>query len=200
MLEDVRKRIRQGFYVDQLKLPQETPQKTAEEVRALIEEQMRLMGPVLGRQHFELLRPLVTRLFAIMDRRKMFPPMPAAVQGKKFIARYSSLLARAQRMQEMQNIQRAIVTLQPIAQMRPDIMDNVNLDKLTKEVLTGYGVPERLMPTDQELRKTRQAQAQAAQDAKAKADQTHQSEVAKNTAPMIQQMGNAVQGQQPGGQ
>jgi len=200
MLEDVRKRIRQGFYVDQLKLPQESPQRTAEEVRALIEEQMRLMGPVLGRQHFELLRPLVATLFAIMDRRNMFPPRPPQIVGRKFIARYSSLLARAQRMQEMQNIQRAIVTLQPIAQMRPDIMDNVKLDELTKEVLTGYGVPERLMPTDQELRRIRQAQKQMAADAKAKADQQHQSEVAKNMAPMVQQMGNAQQQPTMGGQ
>lgn len=206
MLEDVRKRIRTGFYVDQLKLPQETPQKTAEEVRQLVEEQMRLMGPVLGRQHFELLRPLITRLWGIMNRRGMFAPIPAEVGKRAFRVRYSSLLARAQRMQEMQNIQRAIATLQPIAQVHPEIMDNVKLDALTKEVLSGYGVPDRLMPTDQELKKIRAKQQQAAQDAKSNADQLHQSEVAKNSAPMVQQLGNARgQGQPqqnlgPGGQ
>lgn len=197
MLEDVRKRIRQGFYVDQLKLPQESPQRTAEEVRQLIEEQMRLMGPVLGRQHFELLMPLIHRLFGIMDRKKMFPPPPAEVGNRKFKVRYSSLLARAQRMQEMQSIERALMTLGPIAKMRPDVVDNVKLDDLTKEILTGYGVPQRLLPTDQELRKIRAQQQKAMAEAKAKMDQQHQSEVAKNTAPMIQQISNAQQKQGP---
>lgn len=196
-LEDVRKRIRQGFYVDQLKLPQESPQRTAEEVRQLVEEQMRLMGPVLGRMHFELLRPLITRLFNIMDRKNMLAPLPGSAKGRKFKVRYSSLLARAQRMQEMQNIQRAVATLGPIAQMRPDIIDNVKLDDMTREILTGYGVPERLMATDNELRKIRAKQKQDAQDIKDKMNQTHQSEVAKNTAPMVQQLVNAKQNQNP---
>lgn len=197
MLEDVRKRIRTGFYVDQLKLPQETPQKTAEEVRQLVEEQMRLMGPVLGRQHFELLRPLITCLYGIMDRKSMFPPLPDVVKGKKFQVRYSSLLARAQRMQEMQNIQRAIATIAPLQQIDPTVKDNVKMDEITQEILRGYGVPERFIPTDQQLRLLRQKQQQALADAKAKADQLHQSEVAKNTAPMIQQGINAKAQQGP---
>jgi hypothetical protein len=198
-LEDLRKRIRQGFYVDQLKLPQESPQRTAEEVRQLVEEQMRLMGPVLGRMHFELLRPLIARLFAMMSRRKMFPPPPAEVQGKNFQVRYSSLLARAQKMQEMQNIQRAIATIGPIAQQHPEVSDNIKLDKITQEILRGYGVPEKFIVNDQELKKARDAQAEHAQDMKNKMDQMHQSEVAKNTAPLVQQMGNARQAAAPQG-
>lgn len=198
MLEDVRKRIRQGFYMDQLKLPQESPQRTAEEVRQIAEEQMRLMGPVLGRQHSETLSPLIKRLFGIMSRKGMFPPPPEQVAKMPLKVKYSSLLARAQRLQEMQNVQRAIVTLQPIATIRPDIMDNVKLDDLTKEVLTGYGVPQRLIPTDFELKKIRAQRTKDMQDMKAKADQLHQSEVAKNTAPMVQQMGNAMRANNPG--
>lgn len=194
MLEDVRKRIRQGFYVDQLKLPQESPQRTAEEVRQIVEEQMRFMGPVLGRQHFELLRPMITRLFGIMTRRGMFPPMPPAIGKRKFKVRYSSILARAQRMQEMQNIQRAIGTIAPLQQIDPTVKDNVKLDDITQEILRGYGVPEKFIPTDQELKKIRTAQQKAAADAKAKMDQMHQSEVAKNTAPLVQQVGAAKQG------
>lgn len=196
MLEDVRKRIRKGFYVDQMKLPQESPQRTAEEVRQLAEEQLRLMGPVLGRQHSELLQPLITRLFGIMQRKGKFKPLPPEVGNRKWKVRYSSLLARAQRMQEMQNIQRAITTLQPIAQLRPNILDNVKMDDFTKEILRICGVPERLIPTDQELKKIRMQQAKDAQDAKTKMDQQHQSEVAKNAAPLVQAMGNAQTGQQ----
>lgn len=202
MLEDVRKRIRSGFYLDQLKLPQESPQRTAEEVRQIAEEQMRMMGPVLGRQHFELLRPLISRLFGIMQRRGMFPMPPAEIRGRNFQVRYSSLLARAQRMQELQNIQRAIGIIAPLQQIDPTVKDNVKLDDLTQEILRGAGVPEKFIPTDQELRKIRAQQQKAMADMKQKQDQLHQSEVAKNTAPLVQQIGAAQpQNQQgPGGQ
>lgn len=190
-LEDVRKRIRQGFYIDQMKLPQESPQRTAEEVRQIVEEQMRLMGPVLGRMHFELLRPLITRLFGIMSRKNMFPPLPAEVKGRQFQVRYSSILARAQRMQEMQNFQRAIATLAPLFQVDPTVKDNIKMDDAAQEILRGFGVPEKFIPTDQELRIIRAKQQKAAQDMKQKADQAHQAQVAKDSAPMVQQLGNA---------
>ena len=89
-VEDVRSRIRNLFHVDKLKLPQESPQRTAEEVRQIVEEQMRLMGPILGRQHFELLRPLINRLFGIMLRKGLVPPPPSQVAGKKLTVRYTS--------------------------------------------------------------------------------------------------------------
>lgn len=194
-LEDVRKRIRSGFYVDQLKLPQESPQKTAEEVRQLVEEQMRGMGPVLGRQHFELLGPMVERIFGIMNRKGLLPKAPDKIAGKKFKVRYSSLLARAQRMQEMQNIQRAIATLAPLQQIDPTVKDNIKMDDITREILSGYGVPAKFMPTDQELKKIRAQQAKQMQQAQQQQQQLHQSEVAKNSAPMIQQLANAKQNQ-----
>ena len=197
MLEDVRKRIRAGFYLDQLQLPQESPQRTAGEVRQIAEEQLRLMGPVLGRQHFELLRPLITRLWGIMSRRDMFKKPPGEVGNRKFQVRYSSLLARAQRLQEMQNVQRAIMTIQPLAQIQPNVIDNVKMDDLIKEILTGYGVPSRLIPTDQELRKVRAQQKQDKQQAQQAAQQLNQSQVAKNAAPLAQQMAANKQPQNP---
>ena len=196
VLEDTRKRIRRGFYVDQMKLPQESPQRTAEEVRQLAEEQLRLMGPVLGRQHSEFLCPMIARLFGMADRAKLIKPPPQVVGKRPWKVRYSSLLARAQRLQEMQNIQRAIATLQPVAQMLPNILDNVKSDDFTKEVLRGFGVPERLITADTDLKKKRAQQAKDMADAKQKMDQQHQSEVAKNTAPLVQAMGQSQQ--QPG--
>lgn len=197
MLDNVRTRIRAGFYVDQLQLPKESPQRTAEEVRQIAEEQMRLMGPILGRQHFELLRPLITRLFGIMWRRGMLPIAPAQIRGKKMQVRYSSLIARAQRMQEAQNITRAMQTLQPLAQIIPGITDVLKSDDVAREVWEIYGNKQSLLLTPRDLDAKRKKQQQAAQDMKKQQDQLHQSMVAKNTAPLAQAM--AQNGQQPQG-
>ena len=193
-LEDVRQRIRNLFHVDKLKLPQESPQRTAEEVRQIVEEQMRLMGPVLGRQHFELLRPLVDRLFGIMARKGLIPVAPAAIQGRDIKVRYTSLIARAQRMQEIQGINRAITTLQPLVQVVPTVMDTIKTDDVVREVWDVLGLPAKLLLTKQELDKKRDTQAKARAQMAQQQQQEHQSNVAKNVAPLVQAAGNLQQG------
>ena len=184
MVEDVRKRIRAGFYVDQLQL-RDGPQKTAEEVRQLAEESLRLMGPVLGRQHFELLKPLITRLFGIMYRKNLLPQAPAKIQGKSFDVRYSSLIARAQRVMEAQNISRAMGIMEPLAQLKPEVLDVLDTDQLSREVWSIFGNKHKLLLSQRDLDKKRQAQAQAMAQAKQQQDQMHQAEVVNKSAPML---------------
>lgn len=184
MVEDVRNRIRAGFYVDQLQL-QQGPQMTAEEVKQRTEEKLRLMGPVLGRQHFELLKPLITRLFDIMYRRGDIPVAPQKIQGKSFDVRYSSLIARAQRVSEAQNIARAMQLLQPLAQMKPDLLDNVDTDKVVREIWDIYGIDYKLLVSQRDLDKKRKEQAQMKQQMMQQQQEQHQAEVAQKAAPML---------------
>lgn len=198
MVEDVRNRIRAGFYVDQLQL-QQGPQMTAEEVKQRTEEKLRLMGPVLGRQHFELLKPLITRLFDIMNRKGLLPPAPVKIQGKEFDVRYSSLIAKAQRVSEAQNIQRAMALLEPLAKLIPNILDNVDTDKIAREVWGIYGNNHKLLNDKMTVDKRRKAQAQMAQKQQQMADQQHQAELAQKTAPMLSATADVQKQNQQGG-
>lgn len=194
MVEDVRQRIRAGFYVDQLQL-QQGPQMTAEEVKQRTEEKLRLMGPVLGRQHFELLRPLITRLFDIMQRRNMIPQAPAKIQGKKFDVRYSSLIARAQRMAEGQNLVRAMQIVQPIAQVIPSMTDGIKGDEVLREVWGIYGLNHKLLESDRDLQQKRDAMAKQKADMLKQQQEQHQADLMNKAAPMISAMGQ--QGNKP---
>ncbi len=195
MVEMVRERIKQGFYVDQMGL-QQGPQMTAEEVKQRTEETLRLMGPILGRQHFEMLKPIINRLFRIMDRKKLLPPAPTVIQGKNFDVRYSSLIAKAQRVSEAQNIALALQIAQPIIQVIPSMADIYNADKIGTEIWKIYGNSHSLLRSQQELKKIReQRQAQAAAAAKQQA-QLHQADVASKTAPMVAAASQANQAQQ----
>jgi hypothetical protein len=82
MMDDVRKRIRDSFYIDQLQL-QDGPQMTATEVMQRTEEKIRLLGPLLGRQHSELLRPLIERVYEISGAAWPFPVAPQILAGEK---------------------------------------------------------------------------------------------------------------------
>lgn len=196
MVEDVRQRIRAGFYVDQFQLAQ-GPQKTAEEVRQEVEQKLRLMGPVMGRQHWELLKPVITRLFDIAWRAGKIPAPPASIKGKEFDVRYSSLIARAQRASEAANIGHALSLIGQIAAVKPGVSDIVDEDKVGKRIWEIYGNSHSLLRTQQELKKIRAAQQEALKKQQEMAMQKHQSEVTKNNAPMLSAAAQAQSARQP---
>lgn len=180
VIEDVRKRVRAGFYTDKIQL-NDGPQKTATEVNQIVQESLRYMGPILGRQHFEFLRPVIERVFAIMDRKGLIPPAPAAIAKKAFDVRYSSLVAKAQRMSEGENLTRAITVAAPIINADPKTLDNINGDAALKYVFDIYGIPHKLMRNQRELKDLRDGREKAQQElAKQQQDQ--------NSADMVQKM------------
>jgi hypothetical protein len=183
-VEDVRKRIRAGFFVDQLQLDV-GPQMTATEVMQRTESQLRLMGPVLGRQHFEFLKPVIERLYAIMNRKKLLPPLPKQLEGRKWDVRYSSMIARSQRLSEGQNMLRGMNAVGPIWQVFPEAKDNVDPDEATRFVLELYGVPHRIMRDQNKMKGIREDRAKAQAKAAQMQQQQHESEVARNMAPAV---------------
>jgi hypothetical protein len=166
LMENVRRRIQQCYYVDQLQL-NVGPQMTATEVMQRMQDKLVLMGPMLGRQQSEFLRPVLNRVFSIMMRRGLFLPQPTILQGKRVDFKYSSAIAKAQRMSEAQNSQRFIGAVAPIAQVDPTIMDNLNGDEYLRYQADIYGLPQKLLHNRSVVAETRQArseaQAQAAQ-------------------------------------
>lgn len=190
LLEDTRRRIRAGFFVDQLQL-REGPQMTAQEVRQRAEESMRLMGPVLGRQHHELLRPMIDRVFAIGVRRGQFPPAPRQLQGQQIDVFYSSLIARAQRMSEGENLTRAIAVGAPIFQSKPETLDLLNGDESIRYIFDIYGVPQKTMNDRGAIEEIRAARAEAQAKAAQEAADAHEAEVVNKTLPAVAQMEQA---------
>lgn len=198
MVDGIRNQVRRGFFVDQLQL-QQGPQMTATEVSQRAEESLRLMGPVVGRQNFEFLRPIIERVFGIMARRGLFPPAPSQIQGKSFDVRYSSLIARAQRMNEGNTLMRAISVAAPIVQSDPKALDNLNSDEAVKYVFDVYGVPAKLLRNDRDIQKLRDSRAQAQQIAAQQQMEAHQAEVAGKVLPGAAQVMSAQQRQNQGG-
>ena len=163
MEEQRRAAIRQAFYVDQI-LTAGSPQMTATEVIQRQEERMRVIGPVLGRLMNELLRPLIDRVFALMLRNDMLAPAPEVLQGLDIDIEYVSPLARAQKSSSLNNTMRALEILLPLAQSLP-VGDHIDPDGLVRHVTDALGVPKKTLRSQREVDETRQARAQAEQEA-----------------------------------
>lgn len=183
-VEDVRKRIRSCYYVDQLQL-NDGPQMTATEVVQRNEEKMRMMGPVLGRQQSELLAPMIDRIFDILVEENIIDKkdIPGALRGKNLKVRYSSLVAKAQRTSEAQNISRTIEAIAPFAQTDPSVMDNFDPDAVARFSANIFGLPAEILRTQDEIKGIRQGRQQAQQAAQQQQQQMEQSQQVKNVGP-----------------
>jgi hypothetical protein len=163
ILEDVRTRIKQTFYSDQLQL-RNGPQMTATESMQRTDEQNRHLGPLMGRQQPESLRPTIERVYEIADEAGMIPPMPKILSERKISMKYRSQIAKAQLMNELNNLTRAIQASAPFIQLDPKSAQVIKADEGVMYVARTLGLPVELTRDKEELEQMRAAieEAQAA--------------------------------------
>lgn len=169
-LEQMIKEIESIFMLDKLTLPPrtETGEMTALEVSHRIEEMQQVMAPTLSRLHVELLDPLVQRCFSLMRRGNDLAPMPESLLNRRanFKIQYLNKLSRSQRMEDVGSIQAWVQDLAMLAQIKPEVIDNINQDAIARHTADIRGVPGiAIVPDEQvaELREQRAQQAQAQQ-------------------------------------
>ena len=186
MMGERRERIRKSFFVDQLRLS-EGPQMTATEVLQRTEDSMRLLSPVLGRQQSEFLRPLISRVFDIMIRRDMFLDAPQVLEGRSIDFQYSSLIAKAQRVAEGQNILRTMEMVSPFIQLDPSVADNINGDEAFRVIARIHGMDQRIVRDQDEVEERRESRAQAQEEAAAAEDEAARNENIAKAGPTLVQ-------------
>jgi len=154
VVNDLRARIREIFFIDQLQL-QEGPQMTATEVLQRTEEKLRLMGPLMGRLQAELLGPMLGRVYGILNRQGKIPPKPPIMENQSMRPHYTSPIARAQEQVEANGIMRSLQVLTPFLEMNPEITDRFNGDEMTKGVFEMFSVSPRYLNDDKRVHQIR---------------------------------------------
>jgi hypothetical protein len=195
-IDSKRQSIRQAFFIDQLQLNQTGPMKTATEVNTLVEQALRFLSPMLGRQQNEFLAPMVERTYGIANRRGLLKQAPPALAGKKLSIVYSSVMAMAQRMSEMQNIQRTFASIAPIMSLDPRAGLNFNADRSVRHIAKISGFPQEMLNTEKERDAIKQQQAQAEANLQAASQQAQNAKALKDvgdaTNKTLQATGQAV--------
>lgn len=190
-MRDRQIRVQQAFYIDKLNM-QNNDRMTTVEVNQRIQEQIRFLGPMAGRQGTEFLKPLIERLIDIMIEEdggtgELLGEIPELLQDQDLNVVYSSPVARAQRIQESTSMQAALAASAPMLQIDPTSADLIDAEKVVKENFLIYGAPMRVLRKRQEIKEIRTSRAEAQQKMIKQQQEQHTAEVASKVAPAIEQ-------------
>jgi hypothetical protein len=174
--QDKRQAITSAFHGDLLQLPI-NPNMTATEVVQRYQDQARILGPVGGRMFYELFDPAIDRIFSITLSAGKFPPIPQIIgewaranPGSKIEVQYDSVLMMGQRLQRAGSFMRALTNTGPLIQAKPDVLDNLDTDKIFCDVCLDSGMPAEWL-LDPDLRdRIREAKKQALAEERQKMD------------------------------
>jgi len=158
-IQDVRTAIREGFFNDIFMMMAGTNRRTitAAEVAERHEEKLIQLGPVIERQHTELLDPLIDRVFDILMRSGQLPEAPSVLEGADIKIDYISVLAQAQKMVGTQSIQSLAQFVGNLAQANPEVLDKVDMDRAVDDYAELIGVPNGIVRSGDEVDKFRSA-------------------------------------------
>lgn len=189
-IQEKQTKIRDAFYTNQLSVTGNTAQ-TATEVNQKVQENFRFLGPLTGRQHHEFLRVVVDRVVDILFTRGKLKveDVPSELKGKRTTARYSSYIAKAQRMGEGQSILQAVQALEPFVNANPNVVDNLDGDAAARRIWSIFGAPQELLHDKKDVEKIRKAKAEAQQEMIAQQQQQQQVDTVAKLSQAGQQQG-----------
>jgi len=162
LMNEIRMRIKNAFFNDQLELYNQRPQMTATEVMQRTEERLRLLSPVTGRIQTELFSPMLDRIFGLMMRMGAFPEPPEILAGQELTLEYLSPIARANAQLEAQGISRTLDLMQPLINTNPELMDKFDADYAFEHIgIDMYSLDPRLFKPQEQVDAVRQARRKA---------------------------------------
>jgi len=157
--ETLQRQVRDAFFIDQLQI-KESPESTATEINARMSLMQRLLGPALSRIESNFLEPLINRSFRILHRAEKLPPAPPVVMenNAEMAIEYLGPMSRGMKQEEVNSIDRMLMTVQNLVPMVPEIAQIVNWDECFRTMAARLGVPARILRTRDEVSQMREQQ------------------------------------------
>ncbi|WP_232313714.1 portal protein [Sphingobium sp. TCM1] len=139
--------------------------RNIEEIAARNEEKLTQLGPTIERVNTEKLSVAIDRVFGIMLRGGMLPPVPDVMQDSEVKIEFVSILTQMQRMVGLGQIERTASFIGNLAGVFPESVDKLNTDEMIDEYAERAGAPPKLIRTAEEVQaiRNRRAQQQNAQ-------------------------------------
>lgn len=186
MIQQKQDSIANAFMSSQLNIIDQK-KMTAEEVRARMSENMKALGPTFGRLQTEFLEKVISTVYEMllkqtnMDGTPKIPPMPMA-SGQGLKVKYVSPLARAQKSSDLQAISGTVGFASNFVEIKPDVMDNIDIDQAVRKVADYQGVPMEIMRSEREVMQIRQQRQRMIQQQQQMQMQQQQLAAAKDGA------------------
>lgn len=161
-LAAIQGRIKQGFFNDVILMLSSNPvtNRTAYETAQLMQERLQVLGPVIENIIGESLKPKLKRIFGIMTRKGMFPPMPDSMKAAGGVTvDFVSMLALAQKASATGGLERLAAFVGNLVAVYPQAKDLLNIDNLIQEMSNLLDNPEKILHGPEEIAKIRAAAA-----------------------------------------
>ena len=207
LIQAYRDQIASTFFANQLQVIDKT-QMTAEEVRARTAENAKAIGPTFGRLQAEFLEKLINRVYNLVveqvdlnGQTKIESP-PIDAEDAELEISFVSPLAKQQRVAEVNGIYSTIEFATQMAEIVPDILDNINFDEAVRIIGDVNDAPLAVlndMEKIEEIRELRQQQKQQMEQQQMQQEQAQQQALTrKDNAAANKQQAEADRTQQGG--
>ena len=141
-IQMIQARVREAFHNDLFRnIMQLDTVRSATEIEAREAERLVLLGPVLGRFENEALDPAIKRIYNIMQRAGLLPPVPEELNGAEVEIQYVSILNDAQQAVSTAPIERYLAFTGEMAGAFPDVQQVPNAVELNRIYAERLGVP-----------------------------------------------------------
>ncbi len=131
---DMRQQVGKLYYEDFLLFLTQNPKtRTAAETNAVVAEQQLVIGPMLQSLNTTYNVPIVEFIadYVLFEDPFMQQfPMPQALGGNFLRPEFVSVFAQAQKAADLPSIERYMMMVEQVGQLRPQMWDKANLDKL----------------------------------------------------------------------
>lgn len=184
MMEDIHEiqvRIREGWFNDLfMSLEQVTKQLTAYEVAARNQEKIQCLGPVIERLQNECLAPAVKRVFRIMERKGVLPPLPPSLVGVPLGLEYVGILSLAQKAAKTASLERWAQIMTQAQATNPDLGDIWDTEQWAREMAEDLFLPQKILRDPKVVAMIRAQRAKQMQAQQALGAATAVSQIGKN--------------------
>lgn len=141
--------------------------RNMEEIASRNEEKLTQLGPVIERVSNEKLEVAIERVFDIMLRGNLLPPVPESLSEERIEVEFVSVLAQMQRMVGLGQIERTAAFAGNTAGVAPDILDNFDFDEMAREYADRAGTPVKIIRAQKKVDELRAQRAEQQQRAEA---------------------------------
>ncbi len=162
-MQEVKGELSQIFFNDILRVASQYETRsnvTAVEWDLRKSESLVMLGPVLERIDFEVLKPIIERVFAIANRAGILPPPPKEISGAPITITFVSMLTQAQQAAAAQGIERLLGVAGNIIGIDPAAADNVDFDFALEKYSSLLNNDPKLIRAQDALAKIRADRAQ----------------------------------------
>lgn len=151
MIRMYRDSVNRSFFVDQIIRQEKKERQSVTEIQDVRGQMLNQLAPLLNRMETEYLGPAIEATFELLDRAGELPEKPASLAGASLEVSYSSPASQSQFATRLSDISAFMQDIAPLAQVKPEIMNAVNEQKLLASYAQYRNISPEVIKTEEEV-------------------------------------------------